>query len=328
LAGVAAAFFLAAVGSGSTARAQTGTPDQGALQFLAPVGARSIAMGEAAVALSNGSEGMWWNPALVSRGPREASLHIGNTFASADGGADFAASVLFPVRGVGAFALGIRSLISGPIDAVDSLSAGGLQTGTFQERTNIIVATFSAPFGDRLSAGVSLKYLQLTLPCTGTCDLLTSSPKTGAVDLGMQYVVLADSTITLGAALRTVGPKLQFNDSPQADPLPTILDVGVAFVPHFSSWPKEVRVRGAADVVSLISGSSSSPGYRVGAEISYFDRLVARGGYVVSSPTGSGPTIGFGFSTGRLQIDFAQARSDLNNATGKQPSYLSLSYSF
>jgi hypothetical protein len=326
LAVVVAACSFAAIGFGATAGAQTGTPDQGALQFLTPVGARSIGMGEATVALSNGSEGMWWNPALISRGPREASLHIGNTFASADGGADFAASVLFPVRGVGAFGLGIRSLISGPIDAIDT--SGALQTGTFQERTNIIVATFSAPFGDRLSAGVSLKYLQLSLPCTGTCDLLTSNPKTGAVDLGMQYVVLADSTIMLGAALRTIGPKLQFNDSPQADPLPSVLDVGIAFVPHVASWPKEVRVRGAADIVSQVSGGSSSPGYRVGAEISYFDRLVARGGYILNSPTGSGPTLGLGFSTGRLQIDFSQARSDQNSATGKQPSYLSLSYSF
>jgi hypothetical protein len=320
-----AAFMVAAMSLTTTVHAQTGTPVEGAPEFLFPVGARSIGMGQAAVALSVASEALWWNPALISRGPRDFSVHIGNSLATSDGGADFSASIVFPITGVGAIGLGVRYLSFGQLAAVDT--SGQIQTGTFQQESKIIVGTFSAPFGDHLSAGISLKFLQQSFPCTGTCDLPTSAPETGAIDVGAQYIVNKDSTIVFGAAVRSVGPKLQVNDAPQADALPNRLDVGVAFSPRRANWPKEIRVRGAADMVTRPS-RGVSPGYRIGGEVSYLDRLQARAGYLFNDPGESGPTLGLGFSTGRLQIDFAQARTDAAGAAGKQPSYLSLRYSF
>jgi hypothetical protein len=58
------------------------------------------------------------------------------------------------------------------------------------------------------------------------------------------------------------------------------------------------------------------------------ERLQARAGYVVNGPTGTGPTLGLGFATGRLQIDFAQSRADFGSDSGVQPTYLSLRYIF
>lgn len=279
-------------------------------------------MGQAAVALSTGSDALWWNPALVSRGPREFALHIGSSLATSDGGADATGSFLFPIRGVGAFGLGVRYLDFGPSAAVDT--SGTIQTGTFENVTTIIVGTFSAPFGNRASAGLSLKFLQLSFPCTGTCSTPTTPPRTGALDFGAQYLVFADSTVVIGAAVRSLGPKLQVNDSPQADPLPSRFDAGIALSPKFAQWPKEVRFRAAADIIT----GGGGVGFGFGGELAYFERLQARVGYIVNGPSGSGPTLGLGFVTGRLQIDFAEARNDAVSTGGKQPTYLSLRYGF
>jgi len=49
-----------------------------------------------------------------------------------------------------------------------------------------------------------------------------------------------------------------------------------------------------------------------------------RAGYASLAPGGSGPTIGVGASTGRLQLDIARLFSDNVANTGQPPTYLSL----
>ena len=68
--------------------AQTGFAPEGALDFLLPTGARALGMGQAVVAAAAGSDVMWWNPALIARGPREVALNVTQTFATQGGGSD------------------------------------------------------------------------------------------------------------------------------------------------------------------------------------------------------------------------------------------------
>jgi hypothetical protein len=303
-----------------TLLAQTGTTAEGAPDFLLPIGGRSLAMGQAAVASAVGSEAIWWNPALIARGPREVALLASKIVTTQT---DASAAVVIPVQDVGAFALSVRYLNYGEEQASDSLG----QTGTFVNTSTIVAATFAAPFGDRLAAGVSFKLLLIGFDCTGQCGTPTNTPRTFAFDLGGQYFLTKDSLFAVGAALRNLGPKLQITDTPQADPLPARLDVGVAYAPKLPSLPKEARVRAAADIVSRVS-SSGGPGYRLGVELSWMERYAARAGYVVNGPTGSGGTFGFGFSTGKLAIDFAQMLSSEAAQSGSSPTYLTLRYLF
>ena len=54
----------------------------------------------------------------------------------------------------------------------------------------------------------------------------------------------------------------------------------------------------------------------------------ARVGYQRNGgPSGSGPTFGVGFATGKLHIDFAQIFTDAGAGSGK-PTFLSLRYVF
>src|SRR6185503_9964438 len=114
---------------------------------------------------------------------------------------------------------------------------------------------FAAPFGDRFAAGLNLKVLRIGFDCTCQCgpNQAQSAPITGAIDAGVQYIVTSDSTLILGASVRNAGLPLQFNDSPQADPLPGRISLGAQFSPPLKQYPT-VRVRVAADVVTRLSG--------------------------------------------------------------------------
>jgi hypothetical protein len=296
---------------------------EGALDFLLPTGARSLGMGQAVAAAAVGSDALWWNPALIARGPREVALHMtrnSSILAETDAGG----AIVFPVRKVGAFALSFRYINYGSQGATSG-SEG--QVGTFVSTSTVVAATFAPTLTDRLSGGITYKLLRIGFGCTGDCNNPENVPQTPALDFGLHYLVMKDSAFSVGASVRNLGPKLQVRDAPQADPLPARVDIGIEYAPHLSQLPKEARLRLATDVVSFASGGGSL-GFRFGGEFAWMERYQARAGYVAAGPTGSGPTFGFGVRTGKLQIDLAQMLSDLASQSGTTPTFLSLRYIF
>jgi hypothetical protein len=316
---------LLVAGMQRSAFSQSGNGAQGGLEFLLPIGARTVGMGQAGTAIAVGSDALWWNPALIARGPREASMQITQTLATQTG-ADAGVALIYAVPRVGAVGLSLRYLNYGEQDAVSDSTQQ--ITGKFSQTGTIVAATFAAPFGDRLAVGLTAKLLRIGFPCTGDCSntvAVTTSPQTGALDLGAQYLVTSDSLFTLGAAVRNVGFKLQVNDTPQADALPGRLYFGIAAAPKWAQLPKDVRVRAAADLVWRLS-DAGSPGLNLGGELSFKERYQLRGGYVVNGPTGSGLTFGAGISTGKLQIDFSRMLNDVSQQSGVTPTYVALRY--
>src|SRR5437867_13345025 len=85
-----------------TVRSQGGTLTQGALELLLPTGARAVAMGQAAVAGLVGSEGIWWNPALIATAPREFALHYAQSVAAVN---DLTLTYIHPARYLGGLAV-------------------------------------------------------------------------------------------------------------------------------------------------------------------------------------------------------------------------------
>jgi hypothetical protein len=313
------ALWFVALGGARTVIAQS-TSGEGAIEFLLPTGARSSGMGQAVVASAIGSEALWWNPALVAHGAREAGLHV-TKILTID--TDASGAILIPVQRVGTFAFGIRYLNEGSQPAIDST---GTQTGTFTTTVSIIGATFASAITSRLALGITYKLLRFDFNSTGGAQQPANKPQTIALDLGAQYLVMSDSSIALGFALTNAGPKLQVHDASQADALPVRADFGIAIAPRLEQLPKEARVRVAADLVSRVSGGYA-PGFRMGGELAWLERYQARAGYVFNGPTGSGPTFGLGFSTGKLQIDLARLLLNTLSASDS-PTYLSLRYLF
>ncbi len=297
-------------------RAQGGVATAGGLELVLPVGARAVGLAQAVVADFLGSESVWWNPAAMAREQTsEVAIHHSQTFAVTGD----AITLVVPAAPVGVVALSADLYSYGTQDVTDATGT----YGTFTPRATIFAATFAGNVGSHASVGLNYKFYQRGINCSGGCSgLPTQGASTTALDFGAQFRPLNDSSLYIGVALRNVGPRLQENDAPQADALPTRLDIGVTYVPHIASLGPEAELRLGAGVVNSIP--ATGPGLRLGADLGWQQKVHVRAGYVYQGPGGSGPTIGLGASTGRLVLDIARMFSDDVANTGQPPTYFSL----
>lgn len=304
------------------AQTGTGTANEGALELILPIGARTVGMGMTGASASSGSEAPWWNPALVARSPRDAALQVQSNV-NAQATADVAGVVVYPLPPVGTVALTIRYIGYGAIPAFDKFEQ---QTGTFTLANSNIGVTFATTVSHRVAAGFTLKRLVYLVNCSGDCQQLTNSPSASALDFGAHAFVVSDSTLSVGVTVRNIGPKLQVRDSPQADPLPGRGTIGIAYMPRLTGL-EGVRVTVAGDIVQALAGGSS-PGYRIGGEVTYLNKYKGRAGYIMHGPGElGGPTLGGGLVSGKLQIDFAQMLTDVGSGSSR-PLLISLRYVF
>lgn len=319
---------LALVGSVAPQRAhaQGTVADQAALFLLLPVGARAVGMGNAMSAMSGSSDDVWWNPSgIASIRKRDASLHHSQSLFVRGDALTFAlASSSF-----GVFALSANILdYGGEIGVSDSQ---GNQIGTILPRNVATVATYATEIGSRVRTGISYKLVQFRFDCRGQCpDLQTTDASTSALDIGAQWDVPTKRLpVTVGAVVRNVGVSLQVKDNPQADPLPTRVQVGAVgryAIPKKLAPDAEVKV--AIDVIDELSLKHPLP--RFGAEFGWEKRVFVRSGYVVegANTESGGPSLGLGFVVGRFVIDFARMFTGLSVDSGQPPTHLSLRVTF
>lgn len=298
--------------------------NSGALDLLYPIGARATAMG-AAYAAEQGSEAIWWNPAGISRltKPEFGIDHFDNFILAGD-----AVSLILPAGAVGVFGIAARLF---NYDTIPGTGQTGENIGITNPRSISLGATFAASFGQQFSAGLSFRVYQINVACSGVCsDALVTSPFTGFLDAGVQFRPSPTSPVQVGILLSNLGPDLQVHDQPQADALPARLHVGASYQPTSPGWDPAIRVKGTAEFVSSVALSSKE--LHVGAELGYTSGstlLLVRGGYVVQAVTegserGTGPSLGLGIASGRVQVDLARIFETFSTNLGKPPTYISI----
>ncbi len=306
----------------NSAGGQSSNSSDGALFLLLPVGARAVGMGQAMVAEHPGSEAVWWNPAAIAREPKkEIAIHHSQTIAATGDAITF----LYPTAPVGALALSVNVLNFGDQQITDP---GGVPIGVVLPRNVLFAATYGAALGKRLNAGVTYKRLQYRVDCSGQCSTVpTFTATSSAVDFGFQYDLPTESPLTLGAAVRNIGTRLQVNDREQADPLPTRIEVGAEYkLPFIAALVADTEVRIATDVVA--DRNLDHPAGRVGADVTYEKNIHLRAGYVANDANGSRTALGFGVAAGHLMFDIARTFGGLSADAGQTPTYFSLRYLF
>ena len=308
--GVAVALCSAA----TTLHAQSG-----ALFLLVPFGAKAVGMGEAVSADTTlGTEGLWWNAAALSRLPeKEVSIHHSKTLIATSEMLTFAV----PSKVIGTLALGAYIVDYGDQQATDE---NGQPLGVITNRNYLLAASYGTPVGKRLALGVTYKFLMLRRVCSGACgNSAAISGSSSALDVGAQYALPTPFPVSLGLALRNIGPKLQVKDQAQADPLPKVLQMGA-----MSRLPiARLKEAGASLDVSLdvlsaeaLNGTNVSVGVAAG----YMDQYFLRAGYKKQSGEGSGPSIGLGFQRGACGFDLSRRFDQLSQELGEPPTYITL----
>ena len=308
---------------GETALAQGGTAQEGALFLLLPVGARAVGMGQAVVAdQQGGSESVWWNPAGLARAEkREAAIHHSQSVI----GTGDAVTVVVPSSLLGVLAGSVNILNYGSQEVTDQ-DIGTI--GSILPRSFVYAATYATTIGEHVNAGLTYKVIQFRVDCSGTCPPSASfAATTSALDVGAQFNLGALVPATVGVALRNLGPRLQVNDNPQSDALPTRLQIGAIYrVAALERYTPNTELRLSGDVLDEVK--LNAPSARLGADVVWQKRLHARVGYVFDQSESGGPSVGLGLTAGSLVVDIARLFEGLSAAAGQAPTYLSLRYLF
>ena len=93
--------------------------------------------------------------------------------------------------------------------------------------------------------------------------------------------------------------------------------------------PPELKLRATAELASTPAFADEE--FRIGAQASYAagsSRLMIRAGYIMQPSTdgesSSGPSLGLGLSSGRVQLDLARVFDNFSSGLGKPPTYVSI----
>ena len=299
----------------------SGATSAGAAFILVPVGARTTALGQAGVADGGSSEAVFWNPAGLARLPQsEFAIHHARTFISKNTAlAGYLVSERLGVVGISAYLADFGAQPTTPPEP------GTDPTGRLSTKGVELLASYATDVGRPVTLGVTYKLIQFRNECQGDCGPRgTVIGTTHAVDLGLQYAFGDAQNLTLGLAVRHAGFKLQLENSDQADPLPTRVQLGVAYrvlLPATLANGERLDARFLLDVQEPW-GEYGHPDALMGVEIGYQDLVRVRTGYAIVESSASGPSVGLGVRIDRIAVDFA--RVFFTSGSLDEPAYLSV----
>ena len=289
---------------------------EGGAFLLLPVGARAVALGQAATADGGSSEAVFWNPAgLASLARGEfAVYHYDAFFGSGD-----AIAIAVPSSRLGTFAVTAYLVNYGDL-AVTRADLGPEPVGQISPRNVELMASYATDVGP-LAAGISYKLVQFRVDCTGDCsNVPTAAGTTHAVDLGVQYAFGGWRPVVVGVSLRTLGCNLQVNNRAQADPLPARLSVGVsAQVVRPAAGVEGVDARVLADVQGTVLEGPLTTVTLVGVESGVGSTLRLRFGYAFLNSNARGPSLGFGVRFGSIAFDLARTFNAAQDVGDTEP---------
>lgn len=288
----------------------------GAQELLLSVGGRGTALSGSAVSLSSGLDAIHWNPAGLAGGFLNSNVEalFSKTDYIEDVGINYA-GLGVNVADFGVLAFTLKSLSFGniPITTEDFPDGTG---DTYSPSMITLSATYSNQLTDRISIGITTKYISETIQRTSANGF--------AVDAGVIYRVVNEGNyngLKFGVVLKNIGPNMQFagadleemkipnNSDPAAQPmpfryvsqsfeLPSTFEMGISY---------DYSLQSDLTVTPMVTFQNVNFGddqFRLGGEINYANFIFARGGYSIPSNATDeavsvlGPSFGFGINYG------------------------------
>lgn len=296
------------------------------MQFLKiGVGARPAAMGDAGIASIRDVNSTFWNPANITGiANREASFSYTNWYA----GIDYVAGAFgMRLNRIGVLAVSVASLDYGELqEAILGGGPGDARTGNTFSGSNLLAGlTFAREFTDRLSIGISVKYVHESL--------FEFSANTFAFDVGSSYdlgyrgVRLAMAAQNVSSAINWMGEDSDRSDS--GYDLPLVFRIGIST--NLAGPDNAFLTTGPSHRLVMAAEAINSNDYNervnLGLEYSLMDILMLRGGYrfnVADAGFSAGGGVSPTFGGIDIRIDYAYVAHRILNA----PHRLSLSMAF
>ena len=302
---------------------KTGTA--GGLELLLPVGARGVALGGAATSLIGGVEGIFYNPAGLSRDWEGSSVDalFSHSEWIATTSLDYAA-VGVNLGDFGAMGFSLRSFSFGDIpETTEDLPDG---TGsTFKPSYVTIGLTYAKSLTDRIHFGFTGKFISEKIMRTSATGF--------ALDAGVIYYVGGTGSLRglhFGVALKNIGPNMQYSGedlqryvippgsapgaveqpltyTAQSFELPSSFELGVGYDYAFA---QSHRFTALLKFNNMNFGNDQ---YQIGGEYAFKEMFFLRGGFNKIDGTQDnfvfGGTFGAGFAyntgTFTVAVDYA-----------------------
>jgi hypothetical protein len=307
---------------GGTAVAQnprTGT--SAAPELLIPVGGRDLAMSGSSLAISQGVEAIYWNPAGLGRMTHATEGMFSSMKYLGDINVNYGA-VGTKFGEFGVLGLTIKALDFGDIPLTTVDDPENRSGATFSPTFVTLGLTYSREVTDAASVGISAKLVSETISRV--------SASTIAFDFGLQYSgLLGLHGFELGVTVKNIGPEMKFDGTgllrsaiatdgnrpvqqykseAAGFELPSMIEIGASYRGKFDDERMQYNVSG-----SYTNNNLYLDEYRLGGEygISLEPlKLYARAGYnfvpQVQSKSDNifGVTLGFGvdYQAGSLDI--------------------------
>lgn len=263
---------------------RTGTG--GAAQLLIPVGPRGIAMGESNLAVAQGIESIFWNPAGVANLEKSTSVMFSHMSFIADIGVEYGA-VATNLEGFGVISLSLKSLSIGDILVTTTTDPDGLGGAVFSPQMLTAGLTYSRQLTERISVGLTANLITETLGEVSSTGF--------GFNVGVIYNTLADiNGLSIGIAMKNIGPQMQYDGSgmlvlssvgdqnrpPQYTKieaakfdLPSSFEMGVGYKAAFDE-ENALQLSGV-----FLNNNFSQDEYKLGAEYGYNNQFFVRAGY-------------------------------------------------
>ncbi|MTI38540.1 type IX secretion system outer membrane channel protein PorV [Fulvivirga lutimaris] len=307
--------------------------------------ARAGGMGDAGVATSADANSVHWNPAKLVFINNDVGFSLSYTPWLGKIINDMSVNYLsgyYKFAKEQAVAVSMKYFDLGEIFFTDN---DGNSTGDFNPREVAVDATYSRMLSQKLSVGITARYIHSNL----TGNFTSSNPTSGAdakpgnsmaADIAVFYskdLLLSgtNSNLALGAVISNIGSKLTYSDENNRDFIPTNLRLGSAFTTNLDPYNKltfaldlnkllvpSPQFDNSENDKSLLGGifgsfSDAEDGaseelkevtISSGAEYWYNDTFAARLGYFMESDEKGNRqylTMGLGFRYQVFGIDFA-----------------------
>ena len=292
-----ASVITLAVAAGVAGAAEEGSSAAAFLKI--GVGARAAGMGEAQVAVAEGPDALYWNPAGLAAYDRGAVSFSHNEWLE-DVRYEYL-GLSYPLLNVGTFAFTAGRVSMGEIEGRNEQ---GDPTGTFSASDMVLSFGYARRLWGILSVGAGAEYV--------TEKIENESAAAFAGTAG----AMVDTTLpglAAGVSASNVGGELKFIEV--GDPLPLVVRGGLAYLLPFGGDTNELTV--AADMVKF--NDSDDVKFNGGVEYWFMGTVAARAGYKANYDL-DGITGGLGFKyapTAKvgLAADYAYADMGVFGAT-------------
>jgi hypothetical protein len=250
------------------------------------VGARPMAMGDAAIASINSAEALYWNVAALTRVDEDFSFAVSTMDWLVDSRQSYVAAS-YKMDDVGSFGIDLQYLDYGKIEETTVYDQDG--TGRFLSASDMVIGIgYARELTDRFSFGIKIKYINETIAdATGNAF---------AIDLGTVFLTsFFNNKLRLAASLSNFGTKMKFigddlsitytvPDNPGGKQIPaelTTLEWDIPLLLRFgiSNYfvdNEDLSILAAYDIVD---SRDYEVRHNVGAEIGLYKMVYLRGGY-------------------------------------------------